>query len=109
MGLTAPRLACRLGIHRWAADHVGTRRCIRVGCFATKVAADDLSLMVDHANDPVGDYWVTCTRHDGKILYEGPVPIPDGLDALSPADREARRFNHYEFFPVELTETIDED
>jgi hypothetical protein len=58
---------------------------------------------------PAGDIWVTCTRHDGKILYEGPIPIPPGMDELSAEDLHARRFNTYEFTELDLAQGEDAD
>jgi hypothetical protein len=98
-------LACRLGFHRWEWTTVRTKRCTRPGCIA--IHASSLSDPLSHLFIPPTDgldYWVTCWRWDGEVLYAGPCPIPKGIDELSKDDLRLRRFNRYEVVPVELSE-----
>ena len=34
--------------------------------------------------------------HEGTLIYDGPCPIPEHVEALSLADIEAGRYNRYE-------------
>lgn len=97
-------IRCQLGMHRWEPSPDSGRRCARPGCDATRpgmfVFPTETPPIPDH--DRHADVWVVCTRWNGDLIYEGPVPVPHDLDRLSTEDCRLRRFNHYEFTYLDL-------
>lgn len=95
-----PPRRCRMGWHRW--EYVGTgKRCIRGNCLASRsMAGLPPRGHVDIPEDTVVGYQVTCWDPNGVMLYDGPVPIPEGVDDRMADDIIHRRFNTYRVLAI---------